>query len=224
MYIEQDFEKRYRLLREVLETIVLTVLMFLIIRLAVQNFTVDGMSMEESLHDQQLILVDKWSYHFHVPARGDVVVFVAPPQPDQDYIKRIVGLPGDIITINNGVPTVNGMTLKEFYVDPKLMGVAPGEQTVLNVVVPPNYYFVMGDNRQHSSDSRSWGCLPRKNIIGRATLVYWPFGQDNYGLLRDVASVYGKVPLPPTSTGNPCYIWPNANRVSNRNISGSNAP
>ncbi|MBV8696185.1 MAG: signal peptidase I [Ktedonobacteraceae bacterium] len=223
MYIEKDFEKRYRLLREILETIVLTVLMFLIIRLAVQNFNVDGMSMEESLHNQELILVDKWSYRFHTPTRGDVVVFVAPPQPDQDYIKRIIGLPGDIITINNGVPTVNGMTLKEFYVDPKFMGAAPGDQTVVNVVVPPNYYFVMGDNRQHSSDSRYWGCLPRRNIIGRAALIYWPFGRENYGLLPNVASVYEKVPPPPTSTGNPCYIWHNANRVINRNVSRDNS-
>ncbi|MBV8694270.1 MAG: signal peptidase I, partial [Ktedonobacteraceae bacterium] len=175
-----------------------------------QNFNVDGMSMEESLHDQELILVDKWSYRFHAPARGDVVVFVAPPQPDQDYVKRIIGLPGDIITINNGVPTVNGVTLKEFYVDPNFMGAAPGDQTVVNVIVPPNYYFVMGDNRQHSSDSRYWGCLPRKNIIGRAALVYWPFGQDNDGLLPNVASVYEKIPPPPTSTGNACYIWHNA--------------
>ena len=81
MHIELDFEKRYRLVREVIETVVLTVLMFLVIRLAVQNFNIEGMSMEPSLHDQELILVDKWSYLFHAPARGDVIVFVAPPEP-----------------------------------------------------------------------------------------------------------------------------------------------
>ena len=82
MHIELDFEKRYRLVREVIETVVLTVLMFLVIRLAVQNFNIQGMSMEPSLHDQELILVDKWSYLFHAPARGDVIVFyLLPPIP-----------------------------------------------------------------------------------------------------------------------------------------------
>src|SRR5947209_18208705 len=99
MNVELDFEKRYRLVREVIETVVLTVLMFLVIRLAVQNFNIEGMSMEPSLHDQELILVDKWSYLFHAPARGDVIVFIAPPEPSQHYIKRIIAIPDDTITI-----------------------------------------------------------------------------------------------------------------------------
>src|SRR5947209_3603908 len=98
---ELDFEKRYRLVREVIETIVLTLLMFLVIRFAVQNFNVDGPSMEPTLHNGELILVDKWTYLFRTPARGDVIVFVAPPHPDQDYVKRIIGIPGDRITIND---------------------------------------------------------------------------------------------------------------------------
>src|SRR2546428_8342888 len=97
--VELDFEKRYRLVREVIETVVLTVLMFLVIRLAVQNFNIEGMSMEPNLHDKELILVDKWSYLFHAPDRGDVIVFIAPPNHGQDYIKRVIGLPGDVITI-----------------------------------------------------------------------------------------------------------------------------
>lgn len=216
MYAELDFEKRYQLVREIIETMVLTVLMFLIIRLAVQNFNVDGRSMETSLHDQELILVDKWSYHFHTPNRGDIVVFKAPPQPDQDYIKRIIGLPGDIITINKGVPTVNGITLKEFYVDPQFMGATSEDRTIVNVIVPSGYYFVMGDDRRYSSDSRYWGCLPRKNIIGRATLVYWPFGQDNNGLLPNVSSVFENVSPPLTIKGNACYLWHTSNRLARR--------
>src|SRR5260370_28271980 len=108
-----DFEKRYRLVREVIESIVLTVLMFLVIRFAGQNFNIEGTSMEPSLHNQELILVDKWTYLFRPPARGDVIVFVAPPQPTQDYIKRVIGLPGDTITIQNTTVIVDGFTLHE---------------------------------------------------------------------------------------------------------------
>src|SRR5262245_3952512 len=116
---EPDFEKRYRLVREVIETIVLTILMFLVIRFAVQNFNIEGTSIEPNLHDKELILVDKWTYLFRPPARGDVIVFIAPPDPAQDYIKRVIGLPGDTITIENTTVTVDGVTLNETYVAPK---------------------------------------------------------------------------------------------------------
>ena len=208
MDVELNFEKRYRLVREVIETAVLTLLMFLVIHSAVQNFNVDGHSMEPNLHDKELILVDKWTYLFHAPARGDVIVFVAPPAPTQDYVKRIIGVPGDVITINNGMPTVDGVTLKEYYVKPANMGATPGDMAINKMIVPPNDYFVLGDNRVGSSDSRTWGLLPRKNIIGRAALVYWPFGQDNSGLLPNVSSVFTKVsqaqtgsPVSPLSDG-----------------------
>ncbi len=193
MDIELNFEKRYRLVREVIETAVLTLLMFLVIHSAVQNFNVDGRSMEPTLHDQELILVDKWTYLFHAPTRGDVIVFVAPPAPSQDYVKRIVGVPGDVITISNGAPMVNGVTLKEYYVQPANMGATPGDTAINKMIVPPDDFFVLGDNRMGSSDSRTWGLLPRKNIIGRAALVYWPFGQDNNGLLPNVSPVFTKV-------------------------------
>src|SRR5487761_657095 len=92
-------EKRHSLALEVAETLFLTLLMFLIIRFAIQNFNIDGTSMEPSLHNTELVLVDKWSYLFHAPTRGDIVVFHAPPEPTQDYVKRIIGLPGDIVTV-----------------------------------------------------------------------------------------------------------------------------
>lgn len=195
---ELDFEKRYRLVREVIETIVLTVLMFLIIRLAVQNFTIDGHSMESSLHDKELILVDKWSYHFHAPARGDVIVFThyVPPTPPQDYIKRIIGLPGDVITIHDTTVIVNGKTLRESYVKPENQG--NQFPSFANMVIPPSSYFVLGDNRAGSSDSRDWGCVPQYSIIGRAAVVYWPFGQDNDGLLPSTAAVFDGVAASPT--------------------------
>jgi signal peptidase I len=206
--VSSEFEKRYRVVREVIETLVLTVLMFLIIRLAVQNFNVDGHSMEPNLHNQELILVDKWTYLFHPPARGDVVVFVAPPNPSLDYVKRVIGLPGDVITIKTTTVYVNGKALSEPYVLPSNQGNPFG--SFKNRIIPPNTYFVLGDNRNGSSDSRDWGCVPRQNVIGRAALVYWPLGQDNDGLLPNEASVYQGIPAPPkTNSTDICPISPN---------------
>lgn len=198
MDIEFNFEKRYRLVREIIETIVLTILMFLVIRLAVQNFNVDGMSMEPNLHNQELILVDKWSYRFHEPGRGDVIVFVAPPNRSQDYVKRIIGLPGDLITIKDTTIFVNDKQLDEPYIDPKFQGNPyVNIAHITNMRIPPKTFFVLGDNRNGSSDSRDWGCVPEPNVIGRAALVYWPLGQDNNGLLRDVAPTFSNIPAPP---------------------------
>ena len=205
---ELDFEKRYRLVREVIETIVLTVLMFLIIRMAVQNFQIQGHSMEPSFHDQELVLVDKWTYLFHTPARGDVVVFVAPPDPTQDYIKRVIGLPGDVVSVQGTQIYVNGKLLSESYVKPYNQGNPFDSFT--NRVIPPNDYFVLGDNRAGSADSRDWGCVPRVNIIGRVGLVYWPFGQDNNGFIPNVSATYTSLPAPPkTNSTDICPIDPN---------------
>src|SRR3989440_5002782 len=211
MNTELDFEKRYRLVREVIETVVLTILMFLVIRLAVQNFNIEGMSMEPSLHDKELILVDKWSYLFHAPTRGDVIVFVAPPEPSQDYIKRIIAIPGDTITIRDTTVIVDGVKLNETYVDPKRQGNLYAYKTISNMPVPPGDYFVLGDNRIGSSDSRNWGFVPRANIIGRAALVYWPLGENNNGLLPNVSNVFAKVHQP---AGTPSS-WHNGAAVFN---------
>lgn len=193
MNIELDFEKRYRLVREIIETIVLTLLMFLVIRFAVQNFNIEGTSMEPSLHNTELILVDKWSYLFHAPDRGDVIVFVAPPDPTQDYIKRIVAVPGDVLTIHDTTVIVDGVTLNEPYVAQKNQGNPYAFNHINNLVIPPNDYFVLGDNRNGSSDSRNWGFVSRAKIVGRAALVYWPLGQDNDGFLPNYGSVFAKV-------------------------------
>jgi signal peptidase I len=200
MNSELDFEKRYRLLREIIETVVLTILMFLVIRFAVQNFNIEGTSMEPTLHNTELILVDKWTYLFHPPSRGDIIVFVAPPQPTQDYIKRIIAIPGDKITVNDTTVTVDGVTLKETYIAPINQG-NPYAYKQIAEVVPPNYYFVMGDNRRGSYDSRAWGFVPRKNIIGRAAFVYWPLGQDNNGFLPNASAVFASVHQPTATSG-----------------------
>jgi len=219
--LDYDFEKHYRLMREVIETLVLTVLMFLVIRLAVQNFNIDGMSMEPNLHNQELVLVDKWSYRFNSPGRGDVIVFVAPPNPAQDYIKRIIGLPGDIVTIKDTQVFVNGRALDETYIDPRRQG-NPYAPTS-NLVIPDGAYFVLGDNRNGSSDSRDWGCVPQGNVIGRAALVYWPLGLDNNGLLHDVSPIFQNVISPPekAATKNICTIKHNQPAVAGQSSSGS---
>ncbi len=199
MKSELDFEKRYRLLREIIETVVLTLLMFLVIRFAVQNFNIEGTSMEPTLHNTELILVDKWTYLFHPPSRGDIIVFVAPPDPTQDYIKRIIAIPGDKITINGTTVTVDGVTLKETYVAPINQG-NPYAYKQISLTVPANDYFVMGDNRRGSYDSRAWGYVPRKNIIGRAAFVYWPLGEDNDGFLPNASAVFASVHQPGATT------------------------
>lgn len=188
---DNNLERNYRLVREILETITLTLLMFLVIRFAVQNYHVDGQSMEPSLHDQENILVDKVAYLFHSPQRGDIIVFAYPKDTRLDYVKRIIAVPGDIISVEKTKITVDGVTLDEPYVNQNdNFNPFPDFS---NRIVPPNDYFVMGDNRGNSSDSRDWGFVPRQNIIGKADIVYWPFGEDNFGLLPNESRVFAKV-------------------------------
>ncbi len=186
--IEQSTQKRNRLVREIIETIVLTALMFFVINQVLQNYDVEGPSMEPSLHTQERIMVDKISYLFHNPNRGDVIVFIAPPHPTMNYVKRIIAVPGDTITIKGNTVIVDGKTLVEPYVAPSDQG--NPYLPVINLVVPSGDYYVLGDDRVNSSDSRDWGFVPRKDIIGRAALIYWPLGQDNNGFLPDMSFVF----------------------------------
>src|SRR5262245_46172341 len=149
MKLDSNFERRYRVVREVIETIILVAFMFLVIRLAVQKFQVQGMSMEGTFHNQELILVDQISYMYRQLERGDVIIFRSPPaamQNGDDFIKRVIGLPGDRVVVNNGSATVNGVSLNEFYVNPANMGTAFGDKPSVDEVVPPGMYFVLGDN------------------------------------------------------------------------------
>jgi signal peptidase I len=191
--------KRYRLIREIIETVLLTGLMFVLINLAVQNYDVDGPSMEPSLHNQERIMVNKLAYLFQPPARGDVIVFVAPPDPSQDYVKRIIAVPGDVLTVEGTTVKVDNVTLNETYVHQGYNGNPYAAHPIINQVVPPGDYFVMGDDRKDSSDSRAWGYVPRKNIIGKATLVYWPLNESNLGFLPNVSSVFAGVQQHATS-------------------------
>ena len=186
----KSFESRYRLIREIIETITLTILMFLIIRFAVQNFRVDGMSMEPTLHNGEFILVNKAAYIFHPPQRGDVIVFGYPLNPQVDYIKRIIAIPGDTISVVGNRVTVDGVRLNEPYINPNDIS---NPFSPVHEVVAPGEYFVMGDNRGNSSDSRQWGFVPQQNIIGEATFVYYPFNEGNFGLLGNFSSVFAAV-------------------------------
>lgn len=186
-------QKRSHLWRDIIETVVLTLLMFLVLRFAIQNFNIDGTSMEPNLHNAELVLVDKLTYLFHPPARGDIIVFRAPPEPTQDYVKRVIGLPGDTITVRGTTIIVDGVTLNETYIAAQNQGTPLGTRTITNQVVPPGDYFVLGDNRAVSSDSRIWGFVPRQNIIGRAALVYWPLGKNNDGLVPGVSTVFASI-------------------------------
>ncbi|HVA92265.1 MAG TPA: signal peptidase I [Chloroflexota bacterium] len=152
---------------EIVETLAITLILFFAARASVQPFNVQGQSMEPTLHNHEYILVEKVSYWFTSPQRGDIVVFKAPPQPTEDYIKRVIGLPGDHVVVRNGQVFVNGHQLTEPYI------AAPPDYTD-DKIVPKGYLYVLGDNRQNSSDSHAWGLLPRGNIIGRAIVGYWP--------------------------------------------------
>ncbi len=161
-------ERARSLARELLETAVLTILIFLAIRLVVQNFRIEGSSMEPTLHAGQYLIVNKAVYWLHPPERGDIVVFEYPRAPNRDFIKRVIGLPGEEVEVRNGVVYINGKRLYEPYIS------APSNRSFGPRVVGPNEYFVLGDNRPNSSDSRTWGMLPREHIIGKAWISYWP--------------------------------------------------
>jgi signal peptidase I len=156
------------IVRELFETAVLTILIFLAIRVVVQNFRIEGQSMEPTLHAGQYLIVNKAVYWLHPPERGDIIVFEYPKSPDRDFIKRVIGLPGEEVEIRDGAVYINGKRLYEPYIR------APSRRSFGPRVVGPDEYFVRGDNRPNSSDSRTWGMLPRKYIIGKAWLSYWP--------------------------------------------------
>jgi signal peptidase I len=156
------------LLRETIETVVLTLLIFFLIRTFIQNFRIEGASMEPNMHDGQYLIISKVTYWFHSPQRGDVVVFDFPRDPNRQFIKRIIGLPGDNLEIKQGRVFINSQLLEEPY--------SPNASTYSwgPVTIGPDEYFVLGDNRPYSSDSHSGWMLPRDNIIGKAWISYWP--------------------------------------------------
>jgi len=172
---ESGWQTAWAVVREIGETILLTLIIFFLIQLVIRNFRVVGTSMNDNLQDGQYLIIDKLTYSapfewmdWGGPQHGDVVVFVPPNHPDEDYVKRIVGLPGETVEVRDGKVYVNGEVLDESF-RPK----TPAYR-VSPVTVPKGYVYVLGDNRNNSNDSHNWGVLPIENIVGRAWLSYWP--------------------------------------------------
>jgi signal peptidase I len=164
----------------------------------VQPVKVEGTSMLPRLHDGERIFVNKLIY-YGLPqlTRGDIVVFWYPDDPDKSYIKRVIGLPGETVEVRDGRILVNGRELGEPYLDPQL-NVAHGE--LAPVFVKRHYYFVMGDNRDNSYDSRSWGLVPEKYVYGKALFRYWPLSQAS---LISHETEYPNLPPPPPRLPSP---------------------
>jgi signal peptidase I len=163
-------QRLVRFFREVLETVLPALLIALLINVFVGQATrVEGQSMEPNLHSEQRLVVEKLSYHFHGPQRFDIVVLKVPSQGEELLIKRVVGLPGETVEIKDGGVYINGEILDEPFIDEYTQ---PGRHD--QVTVPPLHVFVLGDNRDRSNDSRSFGPVPIENVIGRAWLSYWP--------------------------------------------------
>lgn len=163
-----------QLIIDIAETLLLVALLWVSINAASERIRVDGFSMEPTLHSGEFVVVNKLAYKFGEPALGDVIVFRYPRNPDKEYIKRVIGTPGDTVTISNGRVYVNGELIEEPYI-----AAPPRDQNEWKV--PENSLFVLGDNRGNSSDSRAWGPVPMEYVIGKATFVYWP--PDRWGLI-----------------------------------------
>ena len=158
------------------------------------------------LHDGERIFVNKLIYYDEYRwapkiERGDIVVFWYPNDPSKSYIKRVIGLPGEIVEVREGSVYINGAILEEKYLDPS-ENASSASQAPVHVNL--NYYFVMGDNRDNSSDSRSWGLVPKKYIYGKALLRYWPPSAASVIHHEDL------VPAPPPSGYNPIPEVPNS--------------
>jgi signal peptidase I len=167
---QETEEKRSGTMRfviDVVETLILSIVLFAAINAVSARIRVDGASMEPTLQSGEFVIVNKLAYLFGEPTTGDVIVFHFPRDPDQEYIKRIIGQPGDRVEIKNGEVYVNDQALDEDYI-----AASPVYEDILEV--PGDSLFVLGDNRNNSSDSHNWGPVPLDYVIGKATFVYWP--------------------------------------------------
>jgi signal peptidase I len=156
-----------RWLGEFLQTIIIAALLFLVVNLLTARIRVEGDSMEPTLHNNEFVVVNKLAYFRGAPERGDIVVFRFPLDPARRFVKRIIALPAETVHVEDGQVFVDGVRLDEPYVaaQPRYDG---------DWVVDEGEVFVLGDNRNNSSDSQNWGNLPIDDIIGRAEIVYWP--------------------------------------------------
>jgi signal peptidase I len=161
------------LFREIVETLLLTVVIFVLVNTVTGRFRIDGSSMEPNLHDGEYVIVNRIIYRLHSLERGDVIVFKK--EGSREFIKRVIGLPGDTVQVQGGRVIVNGTPLTEPYI------AQPPVYTMEPRKIAPNEYFVLGDNRNNSSDSHNWGTVPRDVIDGKAWVTYWP--PKNWGVV-----------------------------------------
>jgi signal peptidase I len=182
--------------REIVETLGLTLLIFLAVHFSIQPYRVDGPSMQPGLHTDELLLVNLLTYDFGSPQRGDVIVLHPPDAPGKQYVKRIIGIPGDTIELTPISVAVNGKVLSEPYISPLPDGAEENSNGCLefpatgtiDITLPKDQYYVMGDNRTNSQDSRCFGSIARSEIIGKAELVIFPFGSLHW--LPNFSSVF----------------------------------
>ena len=156
-----------RFVLDIVETIILAVVLFLGINAVSARVRVDGTSMMPTLENGEFMLVSKMSYRFGDVERGDIIVFHFPMNPEEELVKRVIGLPGDHVSVQAGVVSVNGQLLNEPYI-----AAAPGYSGEWDVL--EGQLFVLGDNRNNSNDSKDWGLLPFEKVVGKAVLIYWP--------------------------------------------------
>ncbi len=163
--------------REVLITLVIAVVVYLGLNFSLQNAEVLGQSMEPNLHHGERVFINKLAYRFGGnPQRGDIIVFVPPKElaSENDYVKRIIGLPGEKVETRNGHVYIHKTDGTEVMLDESKYVVQPTVGYYISDVIPPNHYFVMGDNRNNSGDSRGGWTVPKSDIVGKAWIVIWP--------------------------------------------------
>ena len=174
-------QKRAHVLREVVETLIFIAIVFVIAQFGIGSFTVADNSMSPQLKPGQIVVVYKWAYAFGSPSRGDVVVYHNPANLNQVLAGRVIGVPGDTVAISPATVTVDGVVLNESAYATITPGVNPNSQGIGTFKLGPTDYYVLNDSRLSSSDSRSFGTIPRSDIVGQASLVFWPL-KDLHGI------------------------------------------
>jgi signal peptidase I len=169
--------------REILETLLLIAAIYALVNLATVRFVVEGPSMQPNFHTSQVLMISRVNYMFTDPQRGEIVVFNPPNQPADEppYIKRVIGLPGELVEIRDTKVYINGRELNEPYINEPC---TPSNCRDESWQLGDNEYFMMGDNRNHSQDSRRIGPITRDRIIGEALIRYWP--PSDWGIVSHI--------------------------------------
>lgn len=174
--MSEYFKRLGSFILDILQTVVMAIAIFMVVYLFLMRpHQVSGRSMVPNFQDGEYLLTEKLSYRFNQPKRGDIVVFTAPPSRRQDYIKRVIAVPGDQVQLKGGDVYVNSKLLEEAYL-PEEFTTDAGRavQTGQVYTLGADEYFVFGDNRGNSADSRDFGAIRKADIVGKAWVIYWP--------------------------------------------------